>query len=223
MKLFRAILLPCVILAFYSCKKENTKLASDSVYHKTIKEGYAIRVFARSGEINQPSIVNRFLDLDSAWISYLAQYLGYLDTIRVVDDEYAKLFESAHYKDYSYLFRGRDIRFTSRDTFMGYNNGEVFTKSINYKISTFKPVVFYEYLVSSTAGNYQFGYAGRREFFATADGDKLRIPWIVLVVHTSSTNRESHTIQNKPDFNFYQSIAANDTAVLREYSIIYEK
>lgn len=224
MKLARPIHLFWLLFAFFSCKKESGMLKPTSTFHKTKKEASApIRVFSNSGEIILASTVNRFVNYDSNWISQLSNRLGYLDTIRILEDHTAKLFDDSRYKDFFYTGLLRDIRFTAKDTSTFYSGEEVYTRTLNYYIGWFKPIIFNEYIISSTAGYYTFGFSSQKEFYLVKENDHLAAPWMIYILRRQGGNVSMNRIQNKLDPGFYHSLAATDTLVLQEYSVIYEK
>ena len=210
------------VILVYSCKKDNAHLDAPSVYHKSKKEGQTIKVYSSNGEINYTYIVDRFLQLDSGLISNVAYNLASVDSIRIIDGANAKLFGYG-YNNYTYIATGKDIRFFSIDTLYGYSSGEILTRSWTYQVSVFKPVVYREYITSSTAGNYLFGYVGKREVYAYVDDGKLVIPWYVLLIHNGQPNSKIFTLQNRLVPEFYKLIAPKDTVVMREFRQALEK
>jgi hypothetical protein len=207
--------------AIYSCKKENNSISAGSSYRRTVTNGSSIRVFANTGEIKNQSILNRFTQTDDQMISNVGDHLRGLDSIRILDGSSANLFEYSTYNLYTYSKTSKDYNFSSKDTFTGYSYGDLFTRSLNYTMSLYKPIVYSETIVSSTAGFYQFQYKGRRQYFIQKDKDRLIMPWIVYNDHNSAASI-TYTLQNKLDQQFYKTLQPKDTIVLKEYSIAYE-
>ena len=218
LRIFLLLMFSCIL---YSCKKENNSISAGSSYHRAELNGSSIRVFASSGEIKIPSIVNRFTQTDGQTISNIGDHLGGFDSIHIMDGSNATLFEYSTHNQYIYSKVSKDYNFSSKDTFTGYSYGDLFTRSLNYTMSLYKPIVYSETIVSSTAGLYQFQYKGRRQYFIQKDNDRLIAPWIVYTYHNSATVI-SYTLQNKLDLKFYETLQPRDTIVLKEYSIVYE-
>ena len=111
----------------------------------------------------------------------------------------------------------------ARDTTTGMSYHEVFTKTIHYYIALDKPPIFREYLVTSTAGLYGFGYSTLQQYHLETAGGQFKIPWIIGVVHYANGSTASLTVQNKIDINFYKNLSAGDTVVLQTYDVYYKK
>ena len=218
---FRAILLLCLLIIFHSCKKENL-IDSGNTFHRTKSEpaGF-IRVFARSGEITNSSIVQRWEYNDTSNINFFAGRTS-LDTIRILDNGEARLFHFS-YSNYNYRVRINELKFTAKDTITQYSFLEVYTRTLPYFLSLYKPEVYKEYVISSTAGGYSFAYRTLNEYRLVKDNGHLKAPWIVALLHTKTFGTTTFVLQNKMDANFYQYLNESDTVVLREYSISYEQ
>ena len=214
-------------VAWSACKKDDaTGFDRAAVYHKTSTEPAGdVRVFAQSGELNTPAIVSRFTAADSTLIHDVSGILFSMssDSIQMQDNENAKIRESSGYADYKVTSSGGDLIFTGKDTSTNTSIGEVYSKSIPYYISLYKPAIYSEYIISSTRGNYVFGYTTKNQLVLTQQSNRLVAPWIFLIDHSSGSRTFAFTVQNKADFSFYRSLAATDTVVLHEYSVIYGK
>jgi hypothetical protein len=165
--------------------------------------------------------LNRFMQTDGQWISNVGDHIGGLDSIRILDGSNAILFEYSTNNQYTYSKISKTYNFSSKDTLTGYSYGDLFTRSLNYTLSLYKPIVYSETIVSSTAGFYQFQYKGRRQYFLEKDKDRLIAPWIVYNDHNSAVTI-TYSWQNKLDQQFYKTLQPSDTIVLKEYSIVYE-
>jgi hypothetical protein len=218
MQLSRKILFYFLVFLL-SCKKDEVKLDYPSSYHKTQKEISAVRVFTSKGELKQSAIINHYATLDSNWFVY---YREQLDSVKLIDQQNAIMIEGYSSTKCNYVVNGRDLRFSSKDTFGFYSAGDIFTKTINYYAGQFKPPVYNESIVSSTAGNYLFSYLCRKEYYLTIGNDRLKAPWILAAVHTHNFSPQ-FAIQNKLDRNFYKFIASSDTVVIQEFFTWYEK
>jgi hypothetical protein len=218
----RAVIFLCLLLFFHSCKKENL-IDAGNTFHRTKSEpAGSIRVFARSGEVTNPSIVQRFEIQDSALISFYARGSGSFDTIRILDNHEARLFQYS-YTNYSYNVHFNELKFTGKDTTTGFSYLEVYSRTLSYFLALYKPEIYREYVVSSTAGAYNFGYRSRNEYRLLKDNEKLKAPWIVALLHNKAFGIRAHWLQNKLDPNFYQQLAEKDTVVLSEHFLFYEK
>ena len=222
MKPFRVIPFLCVLIYFHSCKKENF-IDSGDAFHRTKSEAAgSIRVFARSGEITNPTIVQKFELYDSAAIALYATARNGLDTIRILDNHEARLHEYS-YSNYSYSVHLNEVIFTGKDTASGFSFQEVYTKTLFYLLALHKPEIFKEYAVSSTAGAYNFGYTTRKEYRLLKENEKLKAPWVVALLHSNSFGIRGYWLQDKLDPDFYQHLSEKDTVVLRENFLLYEK
>lgn len=222
MRPFRAILFLCLFIFFHSCKKENL-IDAGNTFHRTKSEAVgSIRVFARSGEVTNPSIVQRFEVDDSAIISFYAKGGSSFDTIRISDNHEARLFQYS-YANYNYNVQFNEVKFTGKDTTTGYSYLEVFTRTLYYYLAFYKPEIFKEYMTSSTGGGYNFAYRTRNEYRLLKDNDKLKAPWLVALLHNKALGIRAYWLQNKLDPDFYQQLGEKDTVVLREHFLFYEK
>jgi len=211
-------------IAWSACKKDSS-ISLGAVYHKTsIEPAGDIRVFSQSGEIKNSIVVSRLIANDSAWINDMRLYFlsNSGDSIQMLDNENAKIREASGYVDYKVTSSDRDLIFTAKDTSTSTSAGEVYSKSIPYYLSFYKPAIYYEYIISSTRGNYEFGYTTKTQLVFTKPVNRFVAPSIAVIIQKPG-NVNSAFVQNKPDYSFYHSLAATDTVVLREYSLIYVK
>lgn len=214
---------------FSSCKKDEIfTIEPASVYIKSSKEMTGgLKVFAGNGEIKDQSILNRFIGSDSAWFRYISDNLfpnsNRMDTIRFVDSGNAAIFDDYRYTDFLITRQKSDIVLSGKQTLQYTVSGELFTKTPGYWIMQYKPPVYAEYLISSTAGSYIFGYDSRKQFILTSDNGILKAPWILMITHYKVGYVVYSSVSNKPDFNFYKSVNTGDTVVLQQYSVIYKR
>ena len=180
-----------------------------------------IRVFARSGEITDGSIIQRFEIRDSSSINFYSDRNG-VDTIRILDNHEARLSDPA-YANYTYKMYLNEVKFIGKDTTTEYTSAEVYSRTMYYYLAYHKPEIFKEYAVSSTAGAYTFGCRTRNEYRFVKNNDKLKSPYIVALLHPYGFGTRAYWLQNKLDPNFYQHLADRDTIVLREHFIMYEQ
>lgn len=219
MRVFVACLLLLFVLSY--CSKNNNSLQQGVTYHKSGKNALPIRVFSNNGEIKDVATVARFTQLDDLEISRLSNYLGPLDTIQIIDGSKARIFEYGKFSDFTYAAVTNGFNFYSLDTLTLYSPGDVYTRTLSYYICLYKPAVYSENIVSSTAGYYLFQYKTQRQHFIENGNNQLVVPWMIFN-HHFSIGSDSYSIQNKLDVNFYKTLQPRDTVVLREYSITYE-
>jgi len=111
---------------------------------------------------------------------------------------------------------------TRTDTSIGYSYGDEFTRSPAYYIGQFKPEVYSEFLVSSTRGDYQFGYITREKFILKKTVGQLVAPFILFTLHRNQLQYWGY-VNNILQDDFYKKISAADTLTLKEYLILYKK
>jgi hypothetical protein len=220
-KLTGFILPVYLMIQFYSCKKENLIDEGITFYRTRTEVAGPIRVFVRSGELSDPSLVHRFEIQDSALINFYTNIRS-LDTIRILENHTARLFQYS-YAHYTYNVHFNMVKFVGKDTITSYSYLEVYTRTLYYFLAMFKPEIYKEYIVSSTAGAYNFAYRTRNEFRLLKDNDKLKSPWIVAMLHNNAFSSRAYWLQNMLDPGFHQHLGETDTVVLRENYIIYEK
>lgn len=226
---FLSLTVAVLLLVAISCKKDGASAnVTPGEYHKASKSPTGgTRLFALSGEIKNASIINRFENLDNNWLDAQADNLypqpGRVDSIRVHDAKSIEVNDGWQYSSYDAATKGNNITLTARDTTTGVSYYEVFTRTIQYNIALNKPPVFGEYLVTSTAGLYGFGYTTQKQFHMEPEGVGLKLPWITGVIHYADGSTSSLSVQNRINVNFYKSLAAGDTVIIREYAVHYKK
>ena len=211
----------------YACKKDSVSPIAPAPYSKTsIEKSGNLRVFAKSGEIKHTSVVSRFAGMDTSSISSLATGIFsngyYVDSIKVLDAGSAVIRDQFSYYSCSITSNGSMSIFTHKDTTTGIIYGDLYSRSIAYIISKYKPSILDEYIHTSTGGAYGFRYRTQKQFFLAQEHGKLKAPWIFGVYHYGSIGTATLTLHNKLDNSFYKSIGDKDTIVIQEYSIIYE-
>lgn len=227
---FPSLIVAVFLLVAISCKKDSgsSLLDTPATYHKTSKsQTGGTRLFALTGEIKTASIINRFENLDNNWLEALDQGLypqaGRVDSIRVYDAKRIDVNNFLRYKSYNVAAKANNITLTAKDTTSDVSYHEVYTRTIHYQIALNKPSVFREYLVSSTAGLYGFGFTTLEQFHLETEGVGFKLPWITGVIHYANGATNSLSIQNRINVNFYKSLAAGDTVIIREYAVHYTK
>lgn len=219
-----------ILLVAISCKKDGgpSLLETPATYHKTSKSPTgSTRLFAQAGEIKNASIISRFENFDNNWLEAIGNSLypqaGRVDSIRVYDAKRIDVNNFYKYKSYDVAVNGNNIALTAKDTTSDVSYHEVYRRTIHYQIALNKPPVFREYLVSSTAGLYGFGYTTLEQFHLDAEGMGFKVPWITGVIHYANGSTNSLSVQNRINVNFYKTLAAGDTVIIREYAVYYKK
>ena len=229
MKIDKILFLSFLIILIFSCKKDEPfkQLTYPSVYYKSgIKIAGDLMVFSTAGEIKDPSIINRFLASDSFIYSSSADQIGnhpgVMDSIKLSDAQHAIVKES--YSQYNCIVdqEKKELILTRADTSDGSSYPEQFTYSIMYNIGQVKPEVYSEYLISSTRGNYLFGYTGKEKYVLQESNGQLVAPEIIFIQHHLPgyyNGRANNIFQN----DFYKSIPTGDTVSIQGYFLLYEK
>jgi hypothetical protein len=218
-----------LMLTAPSCSKDGSPFPLEtSVYkEKSISTASPVRLFALSGEIKTASILTDFTNRDNSWLSSMSDHLfpqqGTTDNFKVQSEQVIEVNDNYQYHSYNVTRKGDKITLTAGDTarFMSYD--EVFTRTIHYTISLYKPPVFSETLVTSTRGFYGFEYTTQKQFHLEAYQKGINVPWILGVIHYANGSTASLRVQNKMDVDFHKTLAAGDTVLIREYVVRYEK
>jgi hypothetical protein len=225
----RCMVIFIAIIFFSSCKKdEEFSVEPSSLYYKSsIQPVGPMKFFTGNGEIQDLSTINKYYGLDSAWFTRRSRALfpehGAMDTVRFIDQENARMYNYYSYRDCSITKQNSDLLLTDKLTIQLFTSGDVFTNSPMYLISQYKPAVYSEFIVSSTGGNYLFGYDTRYLFVLSPVNGTLKANWIIMTTRSANRNFNVYSIQNKPDFNFYRSMTATDTVLMQQYVINYTK
>src|ERR1051326_2637021 len=228
MKIDKILFLSFLIILIFSCKKEAPfkQINYPSAYYKSgIKVAGDLMVFSTAGEIKDPFIINRFLPDSSIYSSYADQIgnnPGTMDSIKFSDAQHAIVKES--YSQYNCIVdqEKKELILTRADTSDGSSYPEQFTYSIRYNIGQVKPEVYSEYLISSTRGDYLFGYTGKEKYVLQESNGQLVAPEIMFIQHHLPgyyTGRTNNILQN----DFYKTIPTGDTVSLQGYFLLYEK
>jgi hypothetical protein len=228
MKINKFLFLLFLWVLIFSCKKDDAiKITYPSAYHKSgLKTAGDLRVFSSNGEIRDKSVISRFNQTDTSNFSIVADYIknnrGTLDSITISDVQHATVYD--RYSPLNCLFiQERDrLILTSTDTITGYSSGNEFTQNPDYYIGQVKPEVYAEYLISSTGGNYQFGYTAREKFIFHNSGGQLVAPFIIFMVHRKQVEYGG-SMNNILQNDFFKKLPSADTVTLKEYLVLYEK
>jgi len=221
----------CLFFLFaliFSCEEEEVSLLTyPSVYHKSELESTGkLRVFSLAGEINNNSVINRFIQNDTSFYNYYFYYInnehGIMDTVYFVDRQHARLSHQYTNMDCMPAMGRRNLILTQTDTAsICCTYGEVFTRSFSYYLVRVKPEVHSEFIYSSTRGDYYFGFWGQRKYVFNESHGQLVAPMILYIKH--SVNYYSGFENNFLQPDFYSNLAVGDTVTLMESVILLEK
>ncbi len=202
-------------------------------YHKkdVIPAG-GFRLFARSGEIKDENIVHKFLGLDSFQINYVPQDImtnhWFLDSIRFTSAIYTSVFQDVTEIHCNTLIDGAKIILTDTVAATGIYPYDLYTKSFSYNAREDKPVVYAEYIYSSTRGFYQFAFDYQPKFILTNSGPgksgrKITAPIVVYVQHSTNYYYSRELVNDKLTADFYNQIPMGDTVSIQEFTVRYDQ
>jgi hypothetical protein len=215
-------------IAVVACQKnDDSRITYPSVYRKSgLKPAGELRLFSSNGEIRVPALLSRFNFLDSAnftnYSNYARDNQETMNRIQFQDIHYAIITDRYLENNCRVTRESSRMILSGIDTIVGYSQSDEFTRSPSYYISTVKPDVYAEYLVSSTGGFYQFGYTGRGKYILDRYRGQLVAPFIIFTQHRQ---QEQYTlyINNILEEDFYKDILPGDTIALKEYLLLYDK
>jgi hypothetical protein len=220
----------CLITIIYSCQKDSL---SGTPYHSTYyKSGIittaTVRLFTSKGEITDRLLVDRFNGVDSSifnyWADYIANEQGFMDSIIFTDDQNAFVVEYYNRVSCNVIYQKGSFILTQSGISTAYSYEDIFTNTISYFIGQIKPDVLTEYLVSSTRGNYQFGYTAGFKYVLERKGEKIFAPLIQFLTHHDLLNQgSSGYVNNMLQEDFYKKLIVGDTVALRQYRVLYTK
>ena len=203
------------------------KITYPSAYHKSgLKTAGDLRVFSSNGEIRDLSVISRFNQEDSSNFSLVADNIKIshftMDSVQFSDVQHAIVNDRFVSLNCLFTQEGDRLILTRTDTIIGYSSGDEFTLSPAYYIGQVKPEVYSEYLISSTRGNYQFGYTAREKFIFHNSGGQLVAPFIIFMRHREQVEYWGY-MNNILQNDFFKKLSTTDTLTLKEYLILYEK
>ena len=224
------LLFLCLVSIIYSCQKDSLSgTPYHSTYYKTgIIPTATLRLFTSNGEITDPSLIDRFKGADSNLFNdratYIANEQGFMDSIMFPDEQNAVVVDYYNRTGCKVIYQKGKFLLTQAGVSTGYSYDDIFTNTIFYFIGQIKPDVFTEYLVSSTRGNYQFGYTAGFKYILERKGEKMFSPLIQFITHHSLTYQgNAGYVNNMLQEDFYTKLAVGDTVALREYDLLYER
>lgn len=218
-----------LLVIFLSCSKDGTAfLNSPGIYFKdNITLTSETRVFTSTGQVKNSNIVQRFDSKDSAFYGAFRNevyfYRGKMDSLKVTSSGIMEVNDNYQYRSYEVTSKGKNITLTARDTTAGYSYEEVYTRTLLYYLGFYKPPVFSEYLVSSTRGQYQFGYSTLQQYYLVQQDNLFNVHWVFAIAHKANGSTNFLRLQNKADLNFYKKLNTGDTVTIREYELTYDK
>lgn len=215
-------------IAVFACQKnEDSRITYPSTYRKSgLKPAGELRIFSADGEIRDPVSLSRFNLMDSANFSMYSKAVrddsGTMKRIQFQDPHHAMVFDRYLERNCIITRESTRLILSGADTVVGYSSEDVFTHSPSYYISQVKPEVYNEYLISSTGGNYQFGYTGREKFILDRYKGKLVAPFIIFTLHGP---QQWYTlfVNNVLQGDFYRNILKGDTITIQEYLVLYDR
>jgi hypothetical protein len=233
MKKNKYLFLLILWVPIFSCNKSDSLSNNGypSNYHKAgIMTNGNIRVFSLTGEIRSQSVISRFNNSDSSVFSYFADDIGNkpgrMDSIKFSDALHAIMNDNRMPLN-CLVSRGKGTFLLTRtDTSFGTTTPNEMSHSISYYIGQEKPELFSEYLVSSTRGEYIFGYSAREKFILNISGGLILAPLILYRFYPSGQNSGVYYngyINNILQNDFYKNIEVDDTVTIQEYMVLYEK
>jgi len=144
-----------------------------------------------------------------------------MDSIRFVDEQHAIVNDGYAHRSCTIDHENEALILTRTDTSQSTCSGDQFTRTMTYYVGEIKPVVYSEYLVSSTRGYYVFGYTSTGKYVLQESNGQLVAPEIFFVYHT--TNYYQGNTNNILQDDFFKNMAEGDTASIMGYQLLYEK
>jgi hypothetical protein len=221
------IIFALLILAF-SCNKDDVSpINYPSSYTKSGFEFTGgVRVFSTTGEIKSASIVKRLTKLDTPLFNIFAHYLRHervLDKLDFVDSKNNVVDSEYRERNCSFETAGDLVILTEIDTTRAccYYQ-EVFSRSWRYKIGRIKALIYSEFIVSSTRGDYLFGFNGSIKHVFMKNGGDVVAPVIMYYRHSPAQVESGYT-NNVLQPAFYKNLASGDTIAIIESRVLYER
>lgn len=210
----------------YSCKKETAiQINYNYTYQKTGSAAAGpIRVFARTGEIRDYKIVKKITILDSADFTSVGYDWGFNQLMMNCSFSNAGQGVVTNYytsENCTSIQVNGYLRLNGSNNITGYSGGDIYTHSFLYNIVQMKPIVFNQYLASSTNGNYQFEYTGLQTYIFTQWQHQLVAPVFLYAVRSNNYYYSGY-FNNIPDYNFFKQIPVGDTLILQEFYLLYK-
>ncbi|MFI5154877.1 MAG: hypothetical protein ACHQEM_01750 [Chitinophagales bacterium] len=211
---------------FCSCNKDGGQFTYNATYHKAgLKVGGDLRLFSTFGEINDPLLLSKFNHEDSSnfflFANYIATNTQMMDSIRFPDPLNVKLLLDYSWVNCQVSQHVDRLVLTRTDTTSAINSGDLFSASLPYYLCQYKPVIFEEWLISSTRGDYEFGYSSKEKYAMRISGGQLSAP--IIEFHSVHQGGFYFHVNNYLQEDFYKNISVGDTVSLRYYYIQYEK
>jgi hypothetical protein len=216
-----------IVLAFSCEKNEVSSITYPSIYYKAgVVPAGNLRVFSSEGEIHSRSVVSRFSRYDTSYLKHYANSLKgdpkIMDSVRLIDINHAMMSYENKILNCVTTIDNNIIILTDTDTStVCCSANEVFTRSLPYQMVQMKPAIHNEFIQSSSGGNYNFGFRGRRKFVLRETLGKLVAPLIVYTRH--SEKFESGFVNNLLQKDFYTSLVAGDTLSIMEFQVLFER
>jgi len=190
------------------------------------------RVFTKKGEVTDKNALrNLVLDDDTATFRYAAEnYIlksGSIDLVRIMgpNEGWVRSYQGIMDCNVSAVESGFVL--TRIDTTRGTVCGEQFTRHFSYYIGSVMPVVFNEFLGSSTRGGYCFGYSTTQKFVFNGHTGAFYAPYILYAVRTITNEPPIYAgstyLNNNLAHGFYEHLDQNQSISLMEYQLLFER
>lgn len=227
----KSILLIIAILSFFSCKKDPIKETNpiEGIYGINFKKTSFERssnfsVYTHGKLITDATIHNQFKATDSFLMGHFLENL--LFSLEVTNVKLVNANEA--YVDHQYEIDTCDISLdgnmvilTDRTTLSSINSEDPYTYTPNYYTGKYKPPIPDEWLISSTRGQYIFGYLIRRQNIFEYIGGRLETPYIAFRQYRNGSLFRSFNMNNTLKTDFFHSIPPGDTLSILLGKFVY--
>jgi hypothetical protein len=225
------LLIGCLILysLHWSCSKssDNFNISYNSIYHKTgVGPSTGLRLFTSKGEIKDPEILKQYNTSDNnLFLFYSGNFVqssDFMDSIEFTDSRHARLYHNNQWIKNEVANQSTIFILSRVDTTTNSIAGDPYSESLEYAICQYKPEIFQEWLISSTRGNYVFGYTNREKYVFDLSGNFVSAYMTIYIRH-QPFNTTTEFVNNYMDEKFYQTISQNDTLSVQSYYLRYEE
>ncbi|MDJ1469024.1 hypothetical protein [Xanthocytophaga flava] len=215
-----------IVLLIWSCKKDNEPIFPyPSIYHATRSEITSdVRLFTKQGEIKDQMVITDFMKrYNTAWTTIIApksETVTYQDTVKILTKDNVQ--GPFYLKDAYLQFNENIIYIISRDT--GYSDLNEFYES-NVVFGKYKPIYEKKVYYSPSTG------VNPRVFtipinYAEYTSEQLKFLTLSYMVKRGTGAYYStygSRYNNSFDPTSYKALLADDTLVVQESNIVYEK
>ncbi len=214
------------------CRKEDASnpIVYDSPYSiYSVKAEEKVRVFTRSGELKAPGLLSYYKVKDIDQINdyanmMVAGHLG-IDSLRFGANNEAVVYENYNWKTYKLSYGAKNIELSSKDTVTGFTLFDPYSKTIQYHMSSVKPIIYQEYIYNSIPV-YTFGYRGIEKLIVFPQNEQLEIPLLTYAwynYHPVNAGQYLVNRYNSLNPDFYKYIQTGDTVIVKETTVVYRR